>query len=568
MTLKEAHEIQRRELISLRAENARLKKQLEPSFPVEEKLSLERHVRHLEQVIQTKDKRYESLRQSNSITQKQFRDLNLQILDLQERVKELEAENDELKHRAESAEAEVKELNGTNQKLNARLNINFENSSLPSSALPFRKKVTNNRKPSGKKPGGQPHHKGNTRKQLTPTREPIIIPPPEEYLSDPDIYPTGKKLSKQLIDISVNVIVQDYITDEYRRRSNGTRLHAPFPDGIVNDVNYGPSLKGFAFLLNNYYNVSIAKTKQCISDLTYGAVSPSTGMICHLSKEFSIKTASDRKKIFSLLRHSDILYSDATVSNVNGKRKAVILTTDKENVLYQHFDHKGHEGLEKTPVNDCSGTIVHDHDRTYYTYGTSHQECLAHVLRYLVAAQENEPHLTWHKKMHSLLQRIIHTSKKARNKGNKGIPPDKKRELKEKYYSILDLATEEYDAHPPSADNNAGYNLQKRLRDYADAHLYFLDHPDVDHTNNISERELRKFKRKQKQAVVFRSQNGPGFVCDALTIIETARMQNQSVFYVVKTAFQKNVPISPVKICKKPTTLPLHIRSHRRVANL
>ena len=147
MTLKEAHEIQRRELISLRAENARLKKQLDPSFPVEEKLSLERHVRHLEQVIQTKDKRYESLRQSNSITQKQFRDLNLQILDLQERVKELETENAELKHRAESAEAEVKELNGTNQKLNARLNINFENSSLPSSALPFRKKVTNNRKP-------------------------------------------------------------------------------------------------------------------------------------------------------------------------------------------------------------------------------------------------------------------------------------------------------------------------------------------------------------------------------------------------------------------------------------
>ena len=50
-----------------------------------------------------------------------------------------------------------------------------------------------------------------------------------------------------------------------------------------------------------------------------------------------------------------------------------------------------------------------------------------------------------------------------------------------------------------------GYNLYKRLRDYQTDHLYFLSHPEIDYTNNISERQLRKFKRKQKQAVVLRS---------------------------------------------------------------
>ena len=47
------------------------------------------------------------------------------------------------------------------------------------------------------------------------------------------------------------------------------------------------------------------------------------------------------------------------------------------------------------------GTIVHDHDRSYYSYGSYKisPECLAHVLRYLVGAIENEPHLTWHKQM-------------------------------------------------------------------------------------------------------------------------------------------------------------------------
>ena len=51
MTLQEAHEIQRRELMSLRAEVARLKKQSSGLFPNEEKESLERHIRHLKQII-------------------------------------------------------------------------------------------------------------------------------------------------------------------------------------------------------------------------------------------------------------------------------------------------------------------------------------------------------------------------------------------------------------------------------------------------------------------------------------------------------------------------------------
>ena len=84
-----------------------------------------------------------------------------------------------------------------------------------------------------------------------------------------------------------------------------------------------------------------------------------------------------------------------------------------------------------------------------------------------------------------------------------------------------------------------GYNLQKRLRDYKSDHLYFLSHPDVDYTNNISERGLRKFKRKQKQAVVLRSNSGGQRICDALTIIETARMQHKNVYDTIESAFTK-----------------------------
>ena len=537
MTLKEAYEMKRREVFSLHIENARLQKQVaklsDSRFPAEEKETLERNIRHLKNVIATMERRQKETADARRLENRIHKNLEIENLQLKDEVALLRDEVKQLRERAEIAENEVRELNGTNRRLEKKLNTSFENSSLPSSALPFRKKIPNSRKPTGRKPGAQQGHKGHTASKLLPTAEPVYIPAPKEFLENPDIYPTGKTIKKQLIDIQLHVTVRDYIAEEFRSRSTGKRLHAPFPAGIVNSVNYGASLKAFAFLLNGYYNVSIAKTKQCLSDLTNGAVSLSTGMICNLAKEFSISTEPERARIFSLLTHSDILYSDATVSNVNGQRKAVILCTDKENVLYQHFPHKGHNGLTNTPLKNFNGTVVHDHDRSYYSYGLNHQECIAHVLRYLLGSMENEPHLTWHKKMHQLLQKSIHERKKSTS----GLSSSMAAKIAETYDDILDLAAGEYERNPPSKEYMDGFNLQKRLRSYKANHLYFLSHPDIDCTNNISERYLRKFKRKQKQAVVLRSDTGGQYICDALTILETARIRHLNIFDTAVNAF-------------------------------
>lgn len=140
MTLQEAHEIQRRELISLRAENKRLKLQASGLFPIEEKETLQRHVRHLEQKIKTLQARHDSARAIWKHTDEQCSSLRIEIALLEEQVSALTAENGSLRIRAENAETEVLMLNGTNRRLVKKVNTDFENSSLPSSALPFRKK--------------------------------------------------------------------------------------------------------------------------------------------------------------------------------------------------------------------------------------------------------------------------------------------------------------------------------------------------------------------------------------------------------------------------------------------
>ena len=64
---------------------------------------------------------------------------------------------------------------------------------------------------------------------------------------------------------------------------------------------------------------------------------------------------------------------------------------------------------------------MHDHDRSYYSYGASHQECIAHVLRYLVGAMENEPHLTWASLMREYLQFLMHYINTAKEEGRKEL---------------------------------------------------------------------------------------------------------------------------------------------------
>ena len=45
--------------------------------------------------------------------------------------------------------------------------------------------------------------------------------------------------------------VTEYPADVYYSSQTGERVHAPFPAGVIDDVNYDGSIRAFLFLLNN-----------------------------------------------------------------------------------------------------------------------------------------------------------------------------------------------------------------------------------------------------------------------------------------------------------------------------
>lgn len=429
---------------------------------------------------------------------------------------------------------ELEEEQGKNRKLLAQLNRDYENSSIPSSAKPNRKKISNNREKTGKKPGGQPGHPGHSRKKHTPTKI-IEIPAPEKYADISAYKPTGRMITKQMVYLSVNLSVDEYTTTEFRNRLTGQRVHAQFPAGVVNDVNYDGSVKAFAFLLNSHCCVSMDKVRSFLSELTDEKLNISKGMISGLCKEFAKKTKTMQEEAYLDLLSAPVMNTDCTNARVNGQNSYVYVCATPEIALYFARAHKGHKGVVDTPIEDYQGILVHDHDRTFYNYGSGHQECLVHILRYLKDSTENEPDLKWNGEMRKLIQEMIHCRNSL--EADEDIPLGKVADLKARFRGILDIAKEEYEYEPPSAYYKDGYNLFIRMEKYMENHLLFLHDKRVPADNNMSERMLRNYKRKQKQVMTFRSFSGLDYLCQSMSMMALLRAQSQNFYKSVVAIF-------------------------------
>lgn len=463
---------------------------------------------------------------------------------LKEKILKVECQRDaaldkvtEQRHKIYELETELEEERGKNLKLRAQINRDYENSSLPSSKSIKNKKISNSREKTGKKPGGQPGHKGHCRKKQIPTTEPILLPPPQEVFDDPDFKKTAKTIVKQQIGIRLLLDVTEYHADVYYNAKTGERIHADFPSGVVNDVNYDGSIKAFLFLLNNDCSTSIDKSRIFLSELTGGKLNISKGMINKLSKEFALKSEQDRKEMFADMLLSPVMHTDCTNAKVNGKSAYVfVCATPDGKAMYFAREKKGHEGVKGTPTEDYQGILVHDHEKTFYSYGTDHQECLAHILRYLKDSIDNESERTWNKEMRSLVQEMIH----YRNSLPPEIEPDiaKVFEYEERYSKILQKAKEEYEYIPPNEYYKYGYNLYLRMNKYMSNHLLFLRDHRVPTTNNEAERLLRRYKRKQQQAVSFRSPESIDNLCQSMSMLVMMRKKEEpNIFSRISQTF-------------------------------
>ncbi|MBI5293341.1 MAG: transposase [Chloroflexi bacterium] len=147
------------------------------------------------------------------------------------------------------------------------------------------------------------------------------------------------------------------------------------------------------------------------------------------------------------------------------------------------------------------------------------QLCLAHQIRNLQGLRERCPRLRWARELQALFREAIHLVKRQAELTERGYQRRVK-EIERKLTQLIDRPVTTPQAQP----------LVKRYRKHREHLLVFLHDPGVPHHNNDCERSLRSSVVHRKITGGFRSEWGPHAYAALASVIDTAKLQKQSVF--------------------------------------
>ncbi|MCD8285819.1 MAG: transposase [Clostridia bacterium] len=426
----------------------------------------------------------------------------------------------------------------------AKKKEDYKSTGNPSSKYP--NKPVNTRKKSDKEPGAQKGHPHYPRKSFGAPTEEIHLETPDWIKDNPTRYrPLGTQSCREVGDFILVPIVKVYMQDNYMDKKTGKIVHGPFPDDVPNEVNYGPRVKAFSLLMMDRYNVSVGNAQEIFFQLSDGVICPSTGFLSQLCNEFALKTKQERENIIKSLNESSYLNADFTFGRLNGKQGTVLIITNGEKVFFQNRPSKGQAGIDGTMLADYEGDIVSDNESALKKLGKRHQQCLAHVIRYLINSQIHEKEFTWNKRMENWVYNAITYWVEANESGKPD--PERVSKLDVEYDEILQVAAEEYKDGAPNKDFRAGINLYKRMSERKEEYTLFMYDLTIPPTNNAAEIMARKFKRKCHQAITFRSLRGfVDYLC-GLSVLESFKADGLNLYSTVTDVFNRPKPSQPRK---------------------
>ena len=222
--------------------------------------------------------------------------------------KEHKKEIETLKTENQQLRKENQALHIENQKLKSIINRNSGNSSKPPASDGF-VKIQNSREKTGKKPGGQPGHKGHKPKLYENPTE-VIELKQEKCPCGGQVTHSGKYTAKQLVDVAFRTNITEYREHVGVCNCCGRRITTSAP---VNDlITYGNNLKALCCMLITEGCVSINRTQQMVSEFSNEMIHLSEGTIAKWICDFASQVAPAIDKIKESLLVSPVLNKDET----------------------------------------------------------------------------------------------------------------------------------------------------------------------------------------------------------------------------------------------------------------
>ena len=379
---------------------------------------------------------------------------------------------------------------------------------------------------SKNKPGAPCGHRGATRKKPTKI---------DEYH---DIYPT-RCATCGSTEITVYETSEDHLVEDleikvktvcfrhhygYCKKCQKT-IYIPKDACEIPKSNIGPVARAVGGYLH-YLGISFRKTQQIFENIFGLEITHSS--FVDFDNQLGENGGRLYEQIKLLVRHSSIIHGDETGWRVSGINHWLWGFTNQDAALYRIERSRGSKVVEDTLGKKYRGVIISDFYSAYNRIkAKGKQKCLGHLLKEVKSIEEKNNFsagsLEW-----LFCDRLKATLKIGLEVWDKFRIGEKVLgDLQQTKEMMAQVLTELVLC--PSEDNNIK-RLQKRLIKHNAELLTFLDHPEIEPTNNRAERQLRPNVIMRKITFGNRSESGARNHQVIMSIIHTARLNGIEPF--------------------------------------
>ncbi len=424
----------------------------------------------------------------------------------------------------------IKKLTARVAELERRLGGNSQNSSRPPSTDPPRLKGLAKKPRSGRRPGGQPGHKGHQRELLPPEKVDHIEDhwPSRCSHCDAILLERRRDASVPLRHQVTEVPPVTPTTVEHRQHSQecpccGKVTVAPLPGDVPRSA-FGPRLMALVTILSGCYRLSKRAAVGAMKDL-FG-VEMSLGSITASEQAVSAALAAPVTEAHEFIQQQAVMHADET-SWVEGRKRAWMWVAATSLVTVFLVCRERSKAAAKSLLGSFHGILVTDRWDSYNWYKGLRQICWAHLKRDFKAMSERRgvagrigrQLLACEKQIFAWWHRVREgTMTRAQFRWRmRPVRVEVERLLKEGARSRTSISG----------------SCLEMLRLYH-AFFTFVDVEGVEPTNNHGERQIRPAVLWRKTSFGTHSAAGSRFVERIMTVRTSLRQQGRNVVeYIV-----------------------------------